>query len=224
MVVSSVQLTPKGFACLTTGQMNRLNEIAIQAGLPVNLAFIKYENGEYKSPLWRFFTDAEKQALISRLNVEEGDIVFFVAGYGKAPAPFLVVCALKWLTWGLTKGTDVLNFLWVVDFPLLGYSEEDAKWNAVHHPFIHSSERLRGDIPFWKQESMRRFSAIAYDVVLNGTELGGGSLRIHESDLQAKMFTVLGVSEEEQKDMFGRHILEAFQFGAPPHGDSCSWS
>ncbi|WP_050028175.1 aspartate--tRNA ligase [Verrucomicrobium sp. BvORR034] len=209
-------INAKGFASVTTGQMNRLNEIAIQAGLPVKtLAFIKYENGEYKSPLWRFFTDEEKAALIERMKIEEGDIVFFVAGPWESTCTILGRVRLEVAEMmGTTKGSDALNFLWVVDFPLLAYSEEDAKWCAVHHPFTRPKTE---DIALLEEGKYSEVRAIAYDVVLNGCELGGGSLRIHESDLQAKMFSVLGVSEEEQKIMFS-HILEAFQFGAPPHG------
>ncbi|HSJ04852.1 MAG TPA: amino acid--tRNA ligase-related protein, partial [Verrucomicrobium sp.] len=92
--------------------------------------------------------------------------------------------------------------------------EEDAKWCAVHHPFTRPKAE---DVPLLEAGKYAEVRAIAYDVVLNGCELGGGSLRIHESDLQAKMFSVLGVTEEEQKIMFS-HILEAFQYGAPPHG------
>lgn len=209
-------INAKGFASVTTGQMNRLNEIAIQAGLPVKtLAFIKYENGEYKSPLWRFFTDEEKAALIERMKIEEGDIVFFVAGPWESTCTILGRVRLEVAEMmGTTKGSDALNFLWVVDFPLLAYSEEDAKWCAVHHPFTRPKTE---DIPLLEEGKYSEVRAVAYDVVLNGCELGGGSLRIHESDLQARMFSVLGVSEEEQKIMFS-HILEAFQFGAPPHG------
>ncbi|WP_038168990.1 aspartate--tRNA ligase [Verrucomicrobium sp. BvORR106] len=209
-------INAKGFASVTTGQMNRLNEIAIQAGLPVKtLAFIKYENGEYKSPLWRFFTDEEKAALIERMKIEEGDIVFFVAGPWESTCTILGRVRLEVAEMmGTTKGSDALNFLWVVDFPLLAYSEEDAKWCAVHHPFTRPKTE---DIGLLEEGKYSEVRAVAYDVVLNGCELGGGSLRIHESDLQAKMFSVLGVSEEEQKIMFS-HILEAFQFGAPPHG------
>lgn len=209
-------INAKGFASVTTGQMNRLNEIAIQAGLPVKtLAFIKYENGEYKSPLWRFFTDEEKAALVERMKIEEGDIVFFVAGPWESTCTILGRVRLEVAEMmGTTKGSDALNFLWVVDFPLLAYSEEDAKWCAVHHPFTRPKTE---DIGLLEEGKYSEVRAVAYDVVLNGCELGGGSLRIHESDLQAKMFSVLGVSEEEQKIMFS-HILEAFQFGAPPHG------
>lgn len=209
-------INAKGFAGVTTGQMNRLNEIAIQAGLPVKtLAFIKMENGEYKSPLWKFFTDEEKAALIKKMNVQEGDIVFFVAGPWESTCTILGRVRLEVATMQeTTKGSEALNFLWVVDFPLLAYIEEEAKWGAVHHPFTRPKAE---DIPLLEAGEYAKVRAVAYDVVLNGYELGGGSLRIHESDLQAKMFTVLGVSPEEQQEQFG-HILEAFQYGAPPHG------
>jgi len=209
-------INAKGFACVTTGQMNRLNEIAIQAGLPVKtLAFIKLENGEYKSPLWKFFTDEEKAALTRKMNMEEGDIVFFVAGPWESTCTILGRVRLEIATMQETlKGNEALNFLWVVDFPLLAYSEETANWCAVHHPFTRPKAE---DIPLLEAGDYGKVRAVAYDVVLNGVELGGGSLRIHESDLQAKMFSVLGISEEEQQAQFS-HILEAFQFGAPPHG------
>ena len=208
-------INAKGFAGITTGQMNRLNELAVQAGLPVKtLAFIKCENGEYKSPLWRFFSDAEKAALISTLSIEEGDIVFFVAGEWESACTILGRTRLEIADMmDLTKGSTDLNFLWVVDFPLLAKTD-DGSWTAVHHPFTRPNS---DDIPLLDAGDYAKVRAVAYDVVLNGYELGGGSIRIHEKDLQAKMFSVLGVSEEEQQIKFS-HILDAFRFGAPPHG------
>jgi aspartyl-tRNA synthetase len=149
------------------------------------------------------------------MNVQEGDIVFFVAGPWESTCTILGRVRLEVATMQeTTKGSEALNFLWVVDFPLLGYSEEEGKWGAVHHPFTRPKAE---DMPLLEAGEYAKVRAVAYDVVLNGYELGGGSLRIHESDLQAKMFTVLGVSPEEQQEQFG-HILEAFQYGAPPHG------
>jgi aspartyl-tRNA synthetase len=208
-------INAKGFAGITTGQMNRLNEIAIQAGLPVKtLAFVKCEGGEYKSPLWKFFTDAEKAALISTLHVEEGDIVFFVAGEWETTCTILGRVRLEIADMmDLTKGSAALNFLWVVDFPLLAKTDDGA-WAAVHHPFTRPNA---DDIPLLDAGDYAKVRAVAYDVVLNGCELGGGSIRIHERDLQAKMFSVLGISEEEQQIKFS-HLLDAFRFGAPPHG------
>lgn len=206
----------KGFAGVTTGQMNRLNELAIQAGLPVKtLAFIKAEGGDYKSPLWKFFTDEEKAALIEQMDLRDGDLVFFVAGawdmvcnvLGKTR---LEVAAMQ----ELTKACSSFNFLWVVDFPLLAFSPEENQWVAVHHPFTRPKAE---DLTLLESGEFAKVRAEAYDVVLNGYELGGGSIRIHEKDLQSKMFSVLGISAEEQELKFG-HILDAFKFGAPPHG------
>ncbi|MFU8892781.1 MAG: aspartate--tRNA ligase [Luteolibacter sp.] len=209
-------INAKGFAGITTGQMNRLNEIAIQAGLPVKtLAFIKCEDGEYKSPLWKFFTDAEKDALVAQMQIEEGDIVFFVAGARESVSTILgrvrVECANML---DLNKNSTAYNFLWVVDFPLLALDEETGHWAAVHHPFTRPNAE---DVAKLDAGDYANVRACAYDVVLNGYELGGGSIRIHEKDLQAKMFEVLGVGPEEQDIKFG-HILDAFRFGAPPHG------
>ena len=114
----------------------------------------------------------------------------------------------------LTANLDVWNLLWVTEFPLLAYNAEDAKWDAVHHPFTRP---LAEDVPLLEAGEYGKARAAAYDVVLNGFEIGGGSIRIHEPALQAKMFDVLGVSGEQQTTLFG-HILKAFSFGAPPHG------
>jgi aspartyl-tRNA synthetase len=209
-------INAKGFATITTGQMNRLNEIAVQAGLPVkNLAFIKLENGEYKSPLWKIFTDAEKANVASKLDLAEGDIVFFAAGSRESVSTILgrvrSECAVMM---DLNNDPAKFNFLWVVDFPLLAHDEETGHWAAVHHPFTRPHPE---DIAKLDAGDYANVRAVAYDVVLNGYELGGGSIRIHEKDLQAKMFSVLGVGPEEQQIKFG-HLLDAFRFGAPPHG------
>ena len=211
----------KGFAGITTGQMIRLNEIATQAGMKVKqLAFIKVENNEageleYKSPLWKFFGEDEKAALIKKLGVEKDDLVFFYAGAWEEACNILgrVRTEIAAMT-DLVKDSKALNFLWVVDFPLLAFNAEDNSWVAVHHPFTRPKAE---DVALLDAGEYGKVRAEAYDVVLNGYELGGGSIRIHESDLQSKMFTVLGVTEEEKETKFG-HILEAFKFGAPPHG------
>jgi aspartyl-tRNA synthetase len=209
-------INAKSFATITTGQMNRLNEIAVQAGLPVkNLAFIKLENGEYKSPLWKIFTDSEKANVLSKLDLAEGDIVFFAAGSRESVSTILgrvrSECAVMM---DLNNDPTKFNFLWVVDFPLLAHDEETGHWAAVHHPFTRPHPE---DIAKLDAGDYANVRAVAYDVVLNGYELGGGSIRIHEKDLQAKMFSVLGVGPEEQQIKFG-HLLDAFRFGAPPHG------
>ena len=209
-------INAKGFAGITTGQMNRLNEIAIQAGLPVKtLAFIKCENGEYKSPLWKFFTDAEKEALVSKLEIAEGDIVFFVAGSRESVSTILGRVRIEAAEMmQITKDSKDFNFLWIVDFPLLAKDEETGEWCAVHHPFTRPHP---DDVAKLDAGDFANVRGMAYDVVLNGYELGGGSIRIHEKELQMKMFEALGVGPEEQEIKFG-HLLDAFRFGAPPHG------
>jgi aspartyl-tRNA synthetase len=214
-------INAKGFAGITTGQMIRLNELATEAGMKVKqLAFIKVERNaegvlEYKSPLWKFFGEDEQKALIAKLGVEENDIVFFYAGTWDEACNILGRVRLEIANMQkLVENSTALNFLWVVDFPLLAYSPEDQAWVAVHHPFTRPKTE---DIPLMEAGEYAKVRAEAYDVVLNGYELGGGSIRIHEGDLQSKMFTVLGVSEEEKAHKFG-HILDAFRFGAPPHG------
>jgi len=171
----------------------------------------------WESPIVKFFSDAEKAALTERLGFAPGDVLFFGADLKLEPvvevlgrvrlrcADILGILAAK---------KDELNFHWVVDFPLLAFSPEDNHWVAVHHPFTRPKAE---DVPALEAGEYARVRAVAYDVVLNGVELGGGSIRIHEKDLQAKMFEVLGVGPEEQQVKFG-HLLRAFSFGAPPHG------
>ncbi len=214
-------INAKGFAGITTGQMIRLNELAIEAGMKVKqLAFIKVERNadgvlEYKSPLWKFFGEAEQQALIAKLGVEENDIVFFYAGTWEDACNILGRTRIEIANMQkLTEGSSALNFLWVVDFPLLAFSPEDQAWVAVHHPFTRPKTE---DIPLLEAGDYAKVRAEAYDIVLNGYELGGGSIRIHERELQEKMFTVLGIGPEEQQEKFS-HLLDAFRYGAPPHG------
>ncbi len=180
------------------------------------LAYIKWAaGGEWESPIVKFFSEKEKAEIASQLDFSEGDVLFFGADTWENVCEVLgrvrLRCAdlLK-----LTAGSSALNFLWVVDFPLLAYSAEDHKWVAVHHPFTRPRTE---DMPLLEAGEHGKVRAVAYDVVLNGVELGGGSIRIHERDLQAKLFEVLGVSAEEQQHKFG-HLLRAFSYGAPPHG------
>ena len=207
-------INAKGFASITTGQIENLTELAKQYGAK-GLAFIKVENGEWKSPIVKFFSDAEKAALTERLGIEEGDLILFGADAWETVCNVLgrirlrVAEILK-----LVKDPNALEFLWVVDFPLLGYSAEEQKWNAVHHPFTRPKTE---DLPLLDAKEYGKVRAQAYDVVLNGVEIGGGSIRIHEADIQARMFEVLGISPEKQQLLFP-HLLKAFRFGAPPHG------
>jgi len=207
-------INAKGFAGFTTGQIENLTELAKQYGAK-GLAFIKVENGEWKSPIVKFFSEAEKAAITERLAIEEGDLILFGADTWDTVCNVLGRIRLRVAEiMQLVKDPSELNFLWVVDFPLLAYSAEEQKWNAVHHPFTRPKAE---DVPLIEAGEYGKVRAEAYDVVLNGVEIGGGSIRIHEADLQAKMFGVLGISPEKQQLLFP-HLLKAFKFGAPPHG------
>ena len=182
------------------------------------LAYIKWSTGgEWESPIVKFFSDGEKKALAERMGFVEGDVLFFGADAKHDPVCEIlgrVRLRCAELLGLIAAAKDQLNFLWVVDFPLLAFSPEDNHWVAVHHPFTRP---MAEDVPAMEAGDYGKVRAVAYDVVLNGVELGGGSIRIHERDLQAKLFEVLGVNAEEQQVKFG-HILKAFSFGAPPHG------
>ena len=213
-------INAKGFAGLTIGQSDELAEIAKNFGAK-GLAFIKVENGEWKSPIVKFFSDAEKAALQSKLNIEEGDLILFGADKWEIACEVLGrirlrIAEIQGLNRSSVKGQSGsdLDFLWVTDFPLLQWSAAENKWNAVHHPFTRPKAE---DMPLLEAKKFGEIRAEAYDVVLNGVEIGGGSMRIHEPDLQEKMFEALGVSAEDQQSMFG-HLLRAFKLGAPPHG------
>src|SRR6478752_2928901 len=207
-------INAKGFAGITIGQADELTEIAKLHGAK-GLAFIKVENGEWKSPIVKFFSEAEKNALRSKLEIAEGDCIFFAAGKWEIACEVLGRIRLRVAEiQKLTAGSTDLDFLWVTDFPLMQWSAEENKWNAVHHPFTRPKAE---DLPLLDQQKFGEMRADAYDVVLNGVEIGGGSIRIHEPELQAKMFEALGVTAEDQQAKFG-HLLRAFRLGAPPHG------
>jgi aspartyl-tRNA synthetase len=207
-------INAKAFASLTIGQSDELTAMAKHYGAK-GLAFIKVENGEWKSPIVKFFTKAEKEALRSKLVVEEGDLILFAADKWEVVCEVLGRIRSRIAEMQqLTANSEQLDFLWVTDFPLLAFDPAENKWNAVHHPFTRPKAE---DVAKLEAGDFGHIRAEAYDVVLNGVELGGGSIRIHEPDLQAKLFAALGVSEEDQQKLFG-HILRAFRLGTPPHG------
>ena len=207
-------INARNFASVTTGQMEELTTMAKHYGAK-GLAFIKVENGKWQSPLVKFFTDEEKAALTSKLEIAEGDLVLFAADRWEVVCEVLGRLRLRIAEFQkLTAASTALDFLWVTDFPLLAFDAAENKWNAVHHPFTRPKAE---DVALIDAGEYGKARAEAYDVVLNGVEIGGGSIRIHEPDLQAKMFSVLGVNEQQQQEMFG-HMLRAFRLGAPPHG------
>jgi aspartyl-tRNA synthetase len=208
----------KGLADVTQGEITALEEVAKSLGAK-GLAYIKAEKGEWKSPIVKFFSDAEKAELTKRLNIEDGDLVFFAA------APWERACAilgrirleaaqLLVKRGKLTIRPDQWNFLWVVDFPLMSYDEERGGYAATHHPF---TAPVAEDVALLDSDP-KAVRGQHYDVVLNGMELGGGSIRIHQPALQEKVFTdVLKIPAETVESRFG-YMLKAFKYGAPPHG------
>jgi len=207
-------LNIKGFASITTGQIDELTKLAQQTGAK-GLAYIKVENGGWKSPVVKFFSDEEKAALTQTAHIEEGDLILFAADQWATACEVLGRIRLRAAEMAQVPiDPQALNFLWVLDFPLLAFSPEDNKWNAVHHPFTRPKAE---DLPLLEAGEYEKVRAEAYDIVLNGVELGGGSIRIHEAELQKKMFSILGISDDEQSELFG-HLLKAFSFGVPPHG------
>ena len=207
-------INAKGFASITTGQIEDLTNLAKQSGAK-GLAFIKVENGEWKSPIVKFFSETEKESLRQKLSIEEGDLILFGADTWEVICTVLGRIRLKVAELvKLIADPDDLKFLWVTDFPLMSFDPAENKWNAMHHPFTRPKAE---DIPLFETGEFGKIRAVAYDVVLNGVEIGGGSLRIHESELQQKVFSALGIGPEQQHKLF-QHLLSAFSFGAPPHG------
>ena len=218
-------INAQGFAGITIGQADELTEIAKLHGAK-GLAFIKVENGEWKSPIVKFFSEAEKAALKSTLKIEEGDCVFFGADKWEIACEVLGRLRLRIAEIqnlhgrarqgqpGSDPGAPEWDFLWVTDFPLFQWSPEENKWNAMHHPFTRPKAE---DMSLFEAKKFPDVRAEAYDIVLNGVEIGGGSLRIYEPELQAKMFETLGIRPEDQQSQFG-HLLRALRLGAPPHG------
>src|SRR4029077_2998699 len=193
-------INAKGFAGITTGQIEELTETAKVFGAK-GLAFIKVENGEWKSPIVKFFIDDEKNALQSKLQIEEGDLILFGADKWEIACEVLGRIRLRVAEIRkLIPESELWDFLWVADFPLMQWSAEENKWNAVHHPFTRPKA---DDLALLEQKKFGEMRADAYDIVLNGVEIGGGSIRIHEPELQAKMFEALGVSAEDQQAKFG---------------------
>jgi aspartyl-tRNA synthetase len=211
-------LNAKNLADITQGEMKALEDAAKSLGAK-GLAFIKVENGEWKSPIVKFFSDAEKAGLTRRLGIAEGDIVFFAAAEWERACAILGrirldVAALLQKRGRLALRPDDWKFLWVVDFPLMTYDEAENRYVATHHPF---TAPVPEDAQYLDSDP-KRVRGQHYDLVLNGTELGGGSIRIHQPALQKKVFEdVLKIPRDVVESRFG-YMLKAFTYGAPPHG------
>jgi aspartyl-tRNA synthetase len=217
-------LNAKGLAGVTQGQIDTMTEYAKSFGAK-GLAYIKVEKGadgatvEWKSPIVKFFSDAEKAALTKKLAIEEGDLILFAADQWLNACEVLgkirLYCADVLKGQGkLTIPAGRFDFLWIVDFPLLSFDKEQNRWYSSHHPF---TAPMAEDIPLLKTDP-RKVRGQHYDIVVNGVELGGGSIRIHRPDVQKMVFEeVLQIPPDMVKARFG-YMLEAFKYGAPPHG------
>jgi aspartyl-tRNA synthetase len=211
-------LNAKGLACATQGQIETMTAYAQSLGAK-GLAFIKVEGGEWKSPIVKFFNDAEKAALTQKLKIEEGDLILFAADQWLNACEILgkirLYCADVLKGQGkLTIPSDRFDFLWVIEFPLLGFDREQNRWYSSHHPF---TAPVTEDITMLKTDP-KKVRGQHYDIVVNGVELGGGSIRIHQPDVQKTVFEeVLQIPPDMVKARFG-YMLEAFRYGAPPHG------
>lgn len=170
------------------------------------------EDGSYKSSFSKFMSEGEMDALVKEMNGRPGDLLLFAADRDKIVFSVLGALRIEIASQiGLLKKEEY-RFLWVTEFPLLEWSEEDGRFSAMHHPFTMPMEE---DLPLLETDP-GKVRAKAYDIVLNGTELGGGSIRIHQNDIQEKMFEILGFTKEAAYDQFG-FLLNAFKYGVPPH-------
>ena len=171
------------------------------------------EAGAWNSNSKKIFSDGAVEKIGAAMGSRSGDLLLIAAGSRKSVNDFLGALRVQIAREEKLVPDGRYEFLWVTGFPLLEWHEEDARWYAMHHPFTSPREE---DLPYLESEP-GRVKARAYDVVLNGMELGGGSIRIHRPDVQSRVFAALGISPEEARSKFG-FLLDAFRFGAPPHG------
>jgi aspartyl-tRNA synthetase len=206
-------INAKGCADFTRKELDGLTDYVSQFGAK-GLAWVKMKaDGEWQSPIAKFFTEEERATIAARADAVEGDLLFFGADSRK-----VVFQVLSELRVELARRLELLkkddfNFVWVTDFPLMEYDEKEKRFQALHHPFTAPREEDIGKLDTDPAGVCSR----AYDLVLNGTEIGGGSIRIHQKSLQSKVLEVLGIGAEEANEKFG-FLLRALELGAPPHG------
>ncbi|MPQ42981.1 aspartate--tRNA ligase [Clostridium tarantellae] len=203
----------KGGANMGRKDIDRLGEF-VKGFKAKGLAWIQLKEGEIKSPIAKFLKEEEMKAIIETMNAETGDMILIVADKNSVVFKSLGELRLELARkFNLIKDKNEFNFVWITEFELLEYDEEEGRYFAAHHPFTMPMEE---DLQYLDNDP-GRVRAKAYDLVLNGEELGGGSIRIHDTKIQEKMFEVLGFTKEEAWEKFG-FLLEAFKFGPPPHG------
>ncbi|HOV98976.1 MAG TPA: aspartate--tRNA ligase [Bacteroidota bacterium] len=205
-------ITFKGLGNYTRNQLDGLTNYVKSLGAG-GLVYIKVQPDKNECSSEKFLTQDEIAAIVKRANAEIGDLILIVSGAWQKALTILGTLRLEMANRHNLIQEDEWKFLWVVDFPLLEYSEEEKRLVAVHHPFTSPKPE---DVAFLDSEPLK-VRARAYDIVLNGNEIGGGSIRNHTSEFQSRMFSILGIKDDEAKAKFG-FLLEALKFGAPPHG------
>jgi aspartyl-tRNA synthetase len=210
-------ISGKGMASLSRKEIDMLTEEALSYGAK-GLAWIKVKNG-FESPIAKFFPEEILKQMAQRIEAEDGDLMLFVADKEKVVHDVLSRMRLE-LGKRLNLIRQGFEFVWITDFPLLEWNDDEGRFEAMHHPFTSpmdedTEKMLAGDIN--DREILSDLKAKAYDIVLNGYEIGGGSIRIHSRDIQKKMFELLRISDEEARMKFG-FLLDALEYGAPPHG------
>ncbi len=203
----------KGYAAIPRRELDGLVDFVGIYGAK-GLAWMQIqEDGSVKSPIAKFFSEEHLKNILAAAEAEAGDLILFVAD-----KPSVVAQALGALRIEMAKrrnliDKDALSFLWVVDFPMFEYDEEENRYVAMHHPFTSPRDE---DLPLLATDPGKVY-AKAYDMVLNGTEIGGGSIRIHRRDVQKQIFSAIGLTDEQAQEKFG-FMMNAFEYGAPPHG------
>ncbi|MEK7529041.1 MAG: aspartate--tRNA ligase [Patescibacteria group bacterium] len=201
-----------GGASYTRKEIDEFTETAKIYGAK-GLAYATKNGGEVKSPILKFLSSDEQKAIFDAVSLEDGDIVFFAADEFRTACESLGAVRLACARSQKLMDESLLAFCWVIHFPMFEMSKEDGSINAAHHPFCSIQEE---DIPLLGTDPLKA-RAKAYDFVMNGVEVAGGSIRIHTPELQSKIFDILRISKDDANKRFG-HMLEAFQYGAPPHG------
>jgi len=201
-----------GCAGYTRRQTDELTQFAQERGAR-GLATIQVREEGVHSPIAKFLSEAEMAALLARMEAQTGDLLLIVADQPQVVAETLGALRLEMGRRLELLDDEALAFAWITDFPLLEWNADEQRYEAVHHPFTAPFDE---DLPLLESDPGRA-RAKAYDVVANGYEIGGGSIRIHRRDVQSRLFRAIGLSDDEARAQFG-HLLEAFEYGAPPHG------
>mgnify|MGYP006196935605 CR=1 FL=1 len=224
-----IAINAKGCAHYTRKQLDELTDFIKRPQIgATGLVYVKYnEDGTLKSSIDKFYTEDKLKAIAAASNAKAGDLILILAGPEERTRKAISELRLELGKQLGFRKEDEFKLLWVLDFPLFEYDEEGNRWVARHHPFtspkpdhisimINNTPEIK-DAAKYLEHPYAGIKANAYDMVLNGNEIGGGSIRIHDRDLQSRMFDLLGFSKEEAQAQFG-FLMSAFEFGAPPHG------